>query len=126
MKRSILLDSGADLISYGMGERSIVEIADALNAGIAVSDITYIDGTVCKVKSLDSVYDAIVLESYDELKAEKKNYAKSFYTQYCNTDPFTAKRLVGIHIRIISMWCRIHLLSLSVSLRWTGCTAILI
>ena len=94
LKRSILLDSGADIISYGMGERSIVEIADALNAGIEVSDITYIDGTVCKVKNLDSVYDAIILESYSDLKADKLNYAKSFYTQYCNTDPFTAKRLV--------------------------------
>lgn len=94
LKRSILLDSGADLISYGMGERSILEIAEALDAGIDVKDITYIDGTVCKVKSLDNVYDAIVLEAYDELKKDKRNYAKSFYIQYCNTDPFQAKRLV--------------------------------
>ena len=94
LKRSILLDSGADLISYGMGERSIVEIADALNSGIAVEDITFIDGTVCKVKSTENVYDAILLESFDELKADPANYAKSFYTQYCNTDPFSGKRLI--------------------------------
>ncbi len=94
LKRSILLDSGADILSYGMGERSIVEIADALNSGIAVEDITFIDGTVCKVKSTDNVYDAIVLESYDDLKADTANYARSFYTQYCNTDPFSGKRLV--------------------------------
>ncbi|MBQ4560463.1 MAG: YgiQ family radical SAM protein [Tyzzerella sp.] len=94
LKRSILLDSGADLISYGMGERSIVEIAEALDSGLAIEDITYIDGTVCKVKSLDSVYDAITLESWDELNADKLNYAKSFYKQYCNTDPFSGKRLV--------------------------------
>ncbi len=94
LKRSILLDSGADLISYGMGERSIVEIADALDSGLAIEDITYIDGTVCKVKSLDSVYDPLILESWDELKADKLNYARSFYKQYINTDPFTAKRLV--------------------------------
>ncbi len=94
LKRSILLDSGADIISYGMGERSIVEIADALDSGLAVEDITYIDGTVVKVKSLDSVYDALVLESWDELKTDKLNYAKSFYKQYCNTDPFASKRLV--------------------------------
>ena len=93
LKRSILLDSGADLISYGMGERSIVEIAEALDSGIDIKDITFIDGTVCKVKSLDSVYDAILLPSYEELKKEKLNYAKSFYTQYCNTDPFTGKRM---------------------------------
>ncbi|MBQ8803992.1 MAG: YgiQ family radical SAM protein [Tyzzerella sp.] len=94
LKRSILLDSGADIISYGMGERSIVEIAEALDSGMAVEDITYIDGTVCKVKSLDSVYDAILLESWDELKEDKLNYARSFYKQYCNTDPFSGKRLV--------------------------------
>lgn len=93
LKRSILLDSGADIISYGMGERSIVEIADALNAGIAVQDLTYVDGTVVKVKNLDSVYDALILPSFEDLKADKKNYAKSFYTQYCNTDPFSGKRL---------------------------------
>ena len=94
LKRSILLDSGADIISYGMGERSIVEIAEALESGMAVEDITYIDGTVVKVKDLDSVYDAIILESWDDLKEDKLNYARSFYKQYCNTDPFSGKRLV--------------------------------
>ena len=94
LKRSILLDSGADMISYGMGERSVVEIAQALDSGIAIGDLTYIDGTVCKVKSTDCVYDAILLESYEELQRDKRNYAKSFYTQYCNTDPFTGKRLI--------------------------------
>lgn len=94
LKRSILLDSGADLISYGMGERSIVEIADALKSGIAVGDITFIDGTVYKAKDLSSVYDAVMLPSYEELKKDKLNYARSFYVQYCNTDPFSGKRLV--------------------------------
>lgn len=94
LKRSVLLDSGADLISYGMGEKSILEIAEALDAGIDIKDITYIDGTVCKVSDLSSVYDEIRLPSYEKLKEDKLNYAKSFYTQYCNTDPFTGKRLV--------------------------------
>ncbi len=94
LKRSILLDSGADIICYGMGEHSIVEIADALAAGIAASDISYIDGTVFKTKSLDSVYDYELLPSYEELLSDKMNYAKSFYTQYINTDPFYGKRLV--------------------------------
>lgn len=48
LKRSILLDSGADLVSYGMGERSIIEIAEALDAGLDIKDITYIDGTVAR------------------------------------------------------------------------------
>ena len=93
VKRSILLDSGADLISYGMGERSIVAIADALASGMDVKDITFIDGTVFKTKDRDIIYDAIELPDYDEIKADKKTFAKSFYTQYCNTDPFSGKRL---------------------------------
>ena len=104
LKRSILLDSGADLISYGMGEHSIVEIADALDAGIDVKDLPYIAGTVCKVKSLSNVYDAILLPSYEELKEDKLNYARSFYTQYCNTDPFSGKRLAepyGDHLYVV-------------------------
>ena len=93
LKRSILLDSGADLLLYGMGERSIVEVADALNSGLLVRDITFIDGTVYKTKKKEDIYDAIFLPDYSELKADKKNYAKSFYVQYQNTDPFSGKRL---------------------------------
>ena len=94
LKRSVLLDSGADVISYGMGEHSIVELAEALDAGIPVEDITYIAGTVVKTKSLDSIYDAEILPSFEDLKADKMNYAHSFYTQYLNTDAFNGKRLV--------------------------------
>ena len=94
LKRSILLDSQADLISYGMGERSIVEIADALDSGIDVKDITFIEGTVYHTGSLESVYDYQMLPSFAELKADKLNYARSFYLQYQNTDPFSGKRLV--------------------------------
>lgn len=94
VKRSILMDSGADLISYGMGERSIVEIADALNAGINVKDITFIEGTVYKTQTLENIYDYIKLPSFAEIKASKETYARSFYIQYCNTDPFVAKKLV--------------------------------
>lgn len=93
MKRSILLESGADLISYGMGEHSIIEIADALNSGIAIKDITFIDGTVYKTRNREDIYDAIELPHYEKLLKDKKEYAKSFYTQYCNTDPFSGKRL---------------------------------
>lgn len=94
LKRSILLDSQADLISYGMGERSIVEIAEALDSGLDIKDITFIDGTVYKTGRLDDVYDYKLLPSYEELKADKLNYARSFYTQYCNTDPYSGSRLV--------------------------------
>ena len=94
VKRSILLDSGADLLLYGMGERSIVAVAEGLRSGIDIKDLTYIDGTVFKTKDPDCVFDGITLRSYEEICASKESYARSFYTQYCNTDPFTAKRLI--------------------------------
>ena len=93
MKRSILLDSQADILMYGMGEKSIVELADALNAGMEAKDITYIDGTVFKTTQLDESLPTIVLPSFDEIKSNKRKYAESFKVQYANCDPFTAKRL---------------------------------
>ena len=100
VKRSILLESGADLISYGMGERSIVEIADALASGIAVSDITFIDGTVFCTKDHElASWDALQLPSFDQIRMDKTAYARSFYMQYCNTDPFSGKRLYETYKR---------------------------
>ena len=93
MKRSILLDSQADLLMYGMGEKSIVEIADALNAGMDVKDITYIDGTVYKTKELDESLPTLTLPAFEEIQKNKRLYAESFKIQYGNCDPFTAKRL---------------------------------
>lgn len=94
VRRSILLDSGADIISYGMGERSVIEIADCLASGMDVKDITYIDGTVYKTRDKSFTEDAIILPSFEDIKSDKATYAKSFYTQYVNTDAFTAKKLV--------------------------------
>lgn len=93
VKRSVLLDSGADMISYGMGERSIIEIADALRSGLNIKDITYIDGTVFKTRDAQFAKDAVTLPDFSVVSASKEAYAKSFYTQYQNADPFSGKRL---------------------------------
>lgn len=93
-KRSILLDSQANLISYGMGEKSIVQIAEALDSGMDINDITYILGTVFKTKNIDLAYDPIILPSYEDMKMDKLNYARSFKIQSENTDPFNGKTLV--------------------------------
>lgn len=93
VRRSVLMDSGADLISYGMGEHSILEIAEALNSGIPVKEITYIPGTVFKTKDLSCVYEPLLLPDFDEVSESKKKYAESFALQYKNTDPFTARTL---------------------------------
>lgn len=94
VKRSILLDSGADLVLYGMGERSIIEVADALKSGIDVKDLTFIRGSVYKTKDISNIYDYHILAAYDTIKEDKVEFAQSFYTQYQNTDPFTAKTLI--------------------------------
>ena len=94
LRRSILLDSGADLLLYGMGERSIVEVADALASGLAITDITYVNGTVYRARSLDAVYDYELLPSWEEVSASKRSFAQSFMAQYKASDPFTGKRLV--------------------------------
>ena len=93
VKHSILIDSGADLISYGMGEHSILEIAEALQSGIPVQEITYVAGPVFKSHDLGRVYDPMVLPDFETVKSDKKAYADSFAIQYRNTDPFTAKPL---------------------------------
>ena len=110
VRRSILLEAGADLISYGMGEKSIVEIAEALESGLDVRDITFIDGTVYKTRDEASIYDAIRLPDYEEISirktpsgnagnpsdliaASKRACAKSVRIQYENTDPYQAKRI---------------------------------
>lgn len=94
VRRSILLDSQADLLMYGMGENSIVEIADALDSGIDVKYLTYLDGTVYKTKDLSTLSDYILLPSFEEVRDSKKKYAQSFKLQYLNTDHYNAKILV--------------------------------
>ena len=105
VRRSILLDASADLVSYGMGEHSIIEIAEALDSGIPVGDVTFIDGTVYKTRVEEDIYDAIRLPDYAAVSAAngttdphiaqkaKKAYARSFQIQYENTDPVTGRRL---------------------------------
>ena len=102
VKRSILLDSGADILIYGMGEHPIVEIADALNSGIKAQDITYVRGTVVKARSLDDIGilmseksdEVVMLPDFDTICADKREYARSFNIQYQNTDAISAKILV--------------------------------
>ncbi|MDD7281104.1 YgiQ family radical SAM protein [Floccifex sp.] len=95
VRQSILVDSSADLLMFGMGENSIVEIADALDSGIDVQYLTYLDGTVYRTKDLSNIGEEyIVLPSFEEIKNDKKAYAQSFYKQYLNTDHYASKILV--------------------------------
>lgn len=94
IRRSILLDSKADILVYGMGEHQTIEIAEALSNGIDIKDLTYIKGTVYKSKNLQTAYDYIELPDYSQILQSKRKYAESFLVQYNNTDFITAKTLV--------------------------------
>ena len=97
LKRSVLLDSGADILLYGMGEHSIVEVADALDGGLPVEQITFVNGSAYRTSgpgALDNVYDYKLLPSWDELAADRITYARSFNIQQQNMDPITGRRLV--------------------------------
>lgn len=94
LKRSILMDSSADILCYGMGEHSTVEVADCLASGMNVKDITFVRGTVYRTSDPSFFEDGILLPSYEELTEDKLNYARSFYTQHQNTDPITGQKLV--------------------------------
>ena len=93
LRRSVLLDSGADLLLYGMGERSIVNAAEALNSGLDISDLCFLPGTVYKTRDISNVPDLIELPKFEDLLREPLEYARSFSLQYQNTDPFTARPL---------------------------------
>ncbi len=94
VKKSILIDSLADILIYGMGEKAIVEIANLLNSGVPVNEITSIRGTCYKANDLDCISDFIRLPFFQDVQKDKKKYAKSYMRQYNNCDPFRGKTLV--------------------------------
>jgi len=94
VRRSILIDSRADLLVYGMGERSICEIADALDSGIEIRHITWIRGTCYKGSAEPADDDTVILPDYNKIIEDKKAYCRSFVTKYKNSDSVSGKRLV--------------------------------
>ena len=98
VRKSILIDSKADLLVYGMSELSIVEVAEYLRSGLDIKDIIFIKGTVYKTKNKDYIpVDAIRLPTYDELLSDKQTYAKSFMIKHNNTDYVSGKPLLEVY-----------------------------
>lgn len=98
VRNSILIDSGADLLIYGMGEKPIVNVANALNDGFDPKYISFIDGTCYLADSLDEVYgDYVLLPSMEEVSTDKRKYAEAFKIQYDEQDPYRGKMLVQQH-----------------------------
>ncbi|HUV09248.1 MAG TPA: YgiQ family radical SAM protein, partial [Spirochaetia bacterium] len=96
IRRSVLADSKADLIVYGMGERQVIELADLLERGTPVSEIRSVRGTVYHASSLRHLEgsDFVMLPSFDKIREDRTSYARGFMAQYHNTDPISGKTLV--------------------------------
>ena len=95
VRRSILVDSRADMISYGMGEKSILRIAELLDRGVPIKKIRDVRGTAYLAKRGDQVhFDSLELGDYDTLKSDKSAYARAFGVQYKNTDSVRGKALI--------------------------------
>jgi uncharacterized radical SAM protein YgiQ len=97
VRGSILIDSSADLLIFGMGEKQIVGVADNLRDGMEAKYIRQLPGTCYVVDSLDEVYDYVLLPSFDEVRDDKKRYAEAFNEQYDQQDPVRGKTLVQQH-----------------------------
>ncbi|MFW6278772.1 MAG: YgiQ family radical SAM protein [Bacillota bacterium] len=97
VRRSILFDSRADLLVYGMGERQILEIAENLDNGLGIEYLRHIRGTCYIASSRDELYNFRELDSFEEVVNDKKKYARSFYTQYQEQDPVYGQVLVQKH-----------------------------
>jgi len=97
VRRSILFDSRADLLVYGMGEKQILEIANSLEAGMDIKYIRHIPGTCYILSDLNNIYGYKKIASYQEVKNNKKKYAKAFKVQYEEQDPIRGEVIVQEH-----------------------------
>jgi uncharacterized radical SAM protein YgiQ len=95
VRESILIESNADILIYGMAELALIEVVDALKAGMELKYLTYIQGTQVKIEDKSFIpSDAIYLPSYKQVTISKKDYAKSFMIQHTNQDHLNSKSLV--------------------------------
>ncbi len=95
VRRSILVDSRADILTYGMGENILRRIAKLLDKGVPIKKIRDVRGTVYLAKSGEAIhFDSVEVGDYDTLKTDKAAYAKAFATQYKNTDSVRGKAII--------------------------------
>ncbi len=98
VRPSILEDAPADLLMYGMGEHPLKELAEALDSGLAIGDITYIRGTAYRAKDDSRVYEEkIMTPSFEEVKKDKRKYAEAFRMQYLEQDYRQGRVVVQPH-----------------------------
>ncbi len=93
LQRSILLDSKADILVYGMAENSIIAIASALADGVRITEVREVPGTVYACGTQEVPKNALLLPDHETRKVDKSAFAESFRLQYENADPFTGRTL---------------------------------
>lgn len=100
VKRSILLDCKADLVAYGMGEDTIVEIARRMDAGETTKDLRDMRGMAYAMGASETPpEDAITIPSYERVRDDKMDFAEATKIIHNETNPYNARRLVQYHDR---------------------------
>lgn len=97
VRRSILFDSRADLLMYGMGEKPIVQVAEALESGMDIRYITYVNGTAYVASEPDNIPNSIVIPSYEDVMKSRRKYAEAFMVQYREQDYHNGKTIIQPH-----------------------------
>ena len=97
VRPSILVDSGADLLTYGMGERQTVEIASRLARGVPVSEITDIPGTCYLTKPVNTPLGAKECPNFEQVSTKKEAYAKACKIQIIEQDEVYGKTVIQRH-----------------------------
>lgn len=97
VRRSILMDTRADLLVFGMGEKTIVQIADMLRYGGSVKSLTSIRGTAYITRNIDDLKDYIEVPSFEDVSTDKKAYGESFKLESAEQDPVRGRGLIQKH-----------------------------
>lgn len=96
VRRSILVDSKADVLIYGMGELQIIELAEALDQNRFEESLPNIRGICYMSKEIPSI-ECVECPSFEEIKADKMAFADAFRIQYDEQDPFYGRPIVQKH-----------------------------
>lgn len=97
VRRSILLDSKADLLMYGMGEKTVIQIADLLRYGANIKNITTVRGTCYVTTDISNIKDAVIVPSFEEVSTDKKSYGEAYKLEYYEQDSIVGKTVIQKH-----------------------------
>ncbi|AVK49661.1 YgiQ family radical SAM protein [Clostridium sp. MF28] len=94
VRRSILVDSKADLLMYGMGEKTVVQIAELLRYGANIKNITSVRGTCYLTKDISNIKNAVIVPSFDEVSTDKEAYGEAYKLEYYEQDSINGRTII--------------------------------